>query len=79
MSINPLKRNALSHIFGETTDFRFVLPAEKCRESGAEKILVTCDRTNIASAKTAMKNGGVLENEFIEENGNIVQCYWITL
>jgi len=32
MSINPLKRNALSHIFGETTDFRFVLPAEKCRK-----------------------------------------------
>jgi len=55
------------------------LALEKCRESGAEKVLVTCDRTNIASAKTAMKNGGVLENEFIEENGNIVQCYWITL
>ena len=26
-----------------------------------------------------IKNGGILENEYIEENGNIVLRYWITL
>jgi len=55
------------------------LALEKCRELGIEKALVTCDKGNIASAKTAMKNSGVLENEFTEEDGNIVQCYWITI
>jgi len=55
------------------------LALEKCREFGIEKALVTCDKVNIASAKTAMRNGGVLENEIIEDDGNIVQRYWITL
>ena len=55
------------------------LALEKCRECGIEKVLVTCDKNNIASAKTAMRNGGVLENEIVEESGNIVQRYWIAL
>ena len=55
------------------------LALEKCRALGIDKILVTCDKDNIASAKTILKNGGVLENEFTEENGNILQRYWITV
>ena len=55
------------------------LALEKCRKSSANKVLITCDKGNIASAKTAMKNGGVLENEIVEDNGNIVKRYWITL
>ena len=54
------------------------LALQKCRERGIERALVTCDKTNGASAKTAMKNGGVLENEITEPDGNIVQRYWIT-
>ena len=53
------------------------LALEKCRELGIEKALVTCDRDNIGSAGTIRKNGGVLENEITEENGNILQRYWI--
>jgi len=53
------------------------LALEKCRALGIDKVLVTCNKDNIASAKTILKNGGVLENEFTEENGNIVQRYWI--
>ena len=53
------------------------LALEKCREFGIVKILVTCDKDNIASAKTAMKNGGVLENEFVNNEGVIEQRYWI--
>jgi len=52
---------------------------EKCREIGLNKALVTCDKVNIGSAKTIINNGGVLENEIFEDNGNVVQRYWIEL
>jgi len=55
------------------------LTLEKCCALNLEKVLVTCDKDNIASAKTAMKNGGILDNKFIEDNGNIVLRYWINL
>jgi len=55
------------------------LALEKCRKLDIARVLVTCDKVNTASAKTAMKNGGMLENEFMEDDGNIVQRYWITL
>lgn len=55
------------------------LALEKSRELGIDKALVTCDKDNIASAKTIQKCGGIFENEFIEENGNIVERYWITI
>lgn len=45
---------------------------------GIKKALVTCDKTNIASAKTIINNGGILENEIIED-GEIVQRYWIDI
>ena len=55
------------------------LALEKCRELGIGKALVTCDKDNIASSKTILKNGGLLENEMAEADGNILQRYWITL
>ena len=54
------------------------LALEECRKLGINKVLMTCDKTNIGSAKSIMNNGGVLESEF-EENGEIEQRYWITL
>lgn len=53
------------------------LALEKCYMLGIERVLITCDKGNIASMKTIMKHGGVFENEFIEENGNIIERYWI--
>ena len=53
------------------------LALKKCRALGIDKVLVTCDKDNIASVKTILKNGGVLENELTEDNGNIIQRYWI--
>ncbi len=44
-----------------------------------KKVLITCDKTNIASAKTILANGGILENEVVEDDGNVVQRYWITM
>ena len=51
----------------------------ECKKLGINKVLMTCDKDNIASAKTIIKNGGVLENEFINEDGETEQRYWITL
>ena len=43
-----------------------------------KKVLITCDKDNIASAKTIKNNDGKLENE-VEEGNEITQRYWITL
>ncbi|WP_160687212.1 GNAT family N-acetyltransferase [Clostridium sp. C2-6-12] len=54
------------------------LALEKCKELNLEKVLITCNKNNIASAKTMLKNGAHLENEIQKENDTI-QRYWITL
>ena len=51
----------------------------ECRKLGITKVLMTCDKDNVASAKTIIKNGGVLENEFVNSEGNVEQRYWIAL
>ncbi|ERI91059.1 acetyltransferase, GNAT family [Clostridiales bacterium oral taxon 876 str. F0540] len=43
-----------------------------------KNVLITCDKYNVASAKTIIKNGGILENE-VPEGNEITQRYWITL
>jgi predicted acetyltransferase len=48
------------------------------KELKISKALITCDKNNLGSAKTIIKNGGVLENEVIED-GEITQRYWIEL
>lgn len=40
---------------------------------------VTCDKDNNASARTIIANGGIFENELAEDDGSIVQRYWIEL
>lgn len=54
------------------------LALEECRQRGLEKVLVTCNKTNLASAKTILANGGLLENE-LPHGEHITQRYWITL
>ncbi|KQL44676.1 GCN5 family acetyltransferase [Brevibacillus choshinensis] len=49
------------------------------RELGLNRVLVACDAGNIGSEKTIVKNGGVFESEFIEEDGNVVKRFWIEL
>lgn len=50
----------------------------QCRKIGLRKVLITCDKQNIASAKTILRNGGIFENELPEEDA-ITLRYWITL
>ena len=54
------------------------LALKECANLNMSKVLITCDKGNIASAKTMINNGAILENEIPEENG-ITQRYWITL
>ena len=54
------------------------LALEKCLELGIDRVLMGCDKENIPSARTIIKNGGVLENEVVTEDG-IEQRYWIDL
>ena len=50
-----------------------------CRDIGMKRVLITCNASNVGSAKTIQKNGGVLENEVPAENGHLRQRYWIVL
>ena len=54
------------------------LALEKCKELGIDNVLMDCDKSNIGSAKSIQKNGGILENEIYLEN-ELVQRYWISL
>jgi predicted acetyltransferase len=51
----------------------------ECKKLGINKVLITCDKSNIGSAKSILKNGGKLENEFVNSDGDIEQRYWINL
>jgi len=54
------------------------LALEKGKELKVEKVLLTCDKENIGSVRTILSNGGVLENEVLEED-RITQRYWIKI
>jgi len=54
------------------------LALEECKKLGIYKVLMCCDKDNIGSAKSIINNGGVLENEVIEDD-HLEQRYWINL
>lgn len=54
------------------------LALQECKKLGIDKVLITCDRENFASAKTILANGGILESE-VPEDGSITQRYWICI
>ena len=64
------RKGYASHMLSQALDI--------CRRIGLKKVLITCDKENIGSAKTIQKNGGELENEVLE-NGVVKQRYWIEL
>lgn len=49
----------------------------ECKKLGIDRVLMTCEKDNIGSAKSIIKNGGVLENEFVNSEGVVEQRYWI--
>lgn len=54
------------------------LALEECRKLGIQKVLMVCDKDNIGSAKSIIRNGGILENEVVID-GVTEQRYWIDL
>lgn len=50
----------------------------ECKKLNINRVLITCDKNNLASAKTILNNGGILENELLEGK-KIKQRYWINL
>lgn len=54
-----------------------------CLELGESKLLLTCDKSNEASSRTIKANGGILENEIVDDVGlsksGVIQRYWIQL
>jgi predicted acetyltransferase len=56
------------------------LTLEKARAIGLEKVFLTCDADNRASAKIIEKNGGKLHHQiFYEPKGKLISQYWIEL
>lgn len=53
---------------------------KKAKERGISKALVTCNKSNLASAKTIIKNGGVIDSEeLMEGHDDVMQKYWIEI
>lgn len=52
------------------------LALEECKKLGIRDVLMVCDKENIGSAKSIIRNGGILENE-VEVDGTVEQRYWI--
>lgn len=57
---------------GYTTEM-LALALIECMKLNIKRVLITCDKDNIASAKTIINNGGILEGS------GITQRYWINL
>ena len=54
------------------------LALKECKKLGIKRVLVVCEKNNVGSSKSIINNGGILENEVIED-GKIYQRYWIDL
>lgn len=52
------------------------LALNKCKELQLDRVLVTCDSENEASARTIRSGGGVLENR-VPEGDRFTERYWI--
>ena len=55
------------------------LALEQCKMMKIDRILIVCNKDNIGSAKSIIKNGGILENEIQNDDGSVDQRYWIKI
>ncbi|QHT46972.1 GNAT family N-acetyltransferase [Bacillus sp. SB49] len=54
------------------------LSLEKAWEMKITDVLVVCDQWNTGSWKAILKNGGKEDQDFVEEDGNVVKRFWIS-
>lgn len=55
------------------------LSLEKAKELGIQRALLVCNAHNVASAKAIIKNRGIPDNDFIDEEGNRLKRFWIEI
>ena len=56
--------------------YQLYLALKFCDEQGLDKVLLTCFKDNLGSAKTIQNSCGVLENEIVYKD-KVFQRYWI--
>lgn len=54
------------------------LALEECKKLNLDEVLMCCEKSNIASEKTIIRNGGIFENE-VEFDGKIMRRFLIRL
>lgn len=72
-SIRPSERNK-----GYGTE-QIRLALKEAKKLGINRVMMSSDKDNVASAKTIMNNNGILEDEHLLEDGETLQRYWINL
>lgn len=61
-----------------TQQLALLLP--RARELQLQRVMISCDKSNRASAKVAVKNGGIMSGEgYDEESESVTEIYWIDL
>lgn len=50
----------------------------ECKKLGIDKVLMVCNKNNIGSRKSIINNGGIKENEVIDNN-EVLERYWINI
>ena len=53
------------------------LALNECERLGLKRVFMSIDKDNVGSVKVLIKNGGILESEYTEDDGEIGQWYWI--
>lgn len=54
------------------------LAIDHCREAGLQRILVTCHPDNLASRRAITDNGGILEGEVADRDGERYLRFWVS-
>jgi predicted acetyltransferase len=50
-----------------------------CGNMDMDKVLIICNKNNTGSRRVILKNGGVMEDERVMQDGGVIQRYWIAL
>lgn len=54
------------------------LALEKCKQLGIKEVMMSCNKENIGSRKSIINNGGIYEKD-IDDDGEILEVYWIKI
>ncbi|WP_413374906.1 GNAT family N-acetyltransferase [Alkalihalobacillus sp. 1P02AB] len=53
------------------------LALQESNKLGIKKVLVCCDEDNLASYKTIVKNGGMIDEDFVTDDGEVIKRFWV--